>query len=59
MPTIQHHAVTIAPKNWELGECSEPRKSSVFGRRIGSQLKKLKGFFLGGEYVELGFKKSE
>ena len=35
----------MTPKNWEFGECSEPRKRSVFGRQIDLKLKKLEGFF--------------
>ena len=43
--TTQHHAVSMAPKNWKLRECAGPLKLSVFQRRIIPKLKKLKGFF--------------
>ena len=49
----------MAPKKWKLGKCSEHRKASVSGRRIYLKLKKLEGFFPGGEYGELAIKKSE
>ena len=49
----RRHAVSMTPKNWEFGECSEPRKFSVFGRRIDLKLKKPKGSFPGGEYGEI------
>ena len=55
----QHHAVSLAPQNWKLGECYETLKLSVFGRRIDPKLKKLEKFFSGGEYGELAIKKSE
>ena len=41
----QRHAVTMAPKDWEFGKCSEPQKFDVFGRRIDLKLKKPEGFF--------------
>ena len=44
---------------WEFGKCSELRKLSILGRRIDPKLKKLEGFFSGGEYGELASKKSE
>ena len=49
----------MARKNWKLGEVSDPRKLSIFGRRIDQKLKKLEGLFPGGEYGELAIKKSE
>ena len=30
--TAQRHVVSMAPKNWKLGECSELLKLTVFGR---------------------------
>ena len=55
----QLHVVSMEPKGCNLGECSEPRKPSIFLRRIGPTLKKLERFFLGEEYEELAIKKSE
>ena len=36
----QRHAVSMTPKNWEFREYSEPRKLSIFGRRIDLKLKR-------------------
>ena len=49
----------MTPTKWELGECSESRKLSVFEHRVGPKLKKLEGFFPGEKYRELAIKKSE
>ena len=57
----QRHAVSMVHKNWKVGVCSKPRKSSFldFEFRICAKLKKLRGFFPGGKYEELAIKKSE
>ena len=55
----QRHAISMSPKKWKLRECSESLKLSVFGRQIDLKLKKLEGFFPGGEYGELAIKKPE
>ena len=59
MSTTQRQVVSITPKNWALGEYSEPQSLSVFGRRIGPKLKKLEGFFLEEEYGKSKINKSE
>ena len=51
--------VSMEPKNWNIGEYSEPRNFSVFGHRIIPKLKKLEGFVPEGEYEESAIKKSE
>ena len=51
--------VNMAPKYWALGKCSEHWKLSVLGLLISPKLKKLEGYFPGGENRELGIKKSK
>ena len=51
----QHHALSVTPKNWEFGECTEPRNLSVFN----AKLQKPERFFPGGEHGELSIKKRE
>ena len=53
----QRHTLSVTPKNWEFGEWSEPRKLSVFQRKIDLKLQKPEGFFPGGKYGELSIKK--
>ena len=48
----QRHVLSVTPKNWKFGECTEPRK-------LGLKLQKPEGFFLGEEYGELSIKKRE
>ena len=54
----QNYVKNTTPKNWKIGKHSEPQKRSVFGRRIGPKLKKLR-FFSEGEYRLLVLKKFE
>ena len=59
MSATKCHWVSIASKNLDLGECSEPRKFNVSERRINPKLEKLEEFFPGEEYRELAIKKPE
>ena len=49
----------MAPKNWKLGKGPKRLQLRVFDRQVGPKLKKLKGFFPGGECGGLVIKKSE
>ena len=59
MSTTPRQVVSITPKNWALGEYSEPQSLSVFGRLICPKLKILEGFFLEEEYGKSKINKSE